>query len=214
MGISNVSNGLRSGVCTSTTRPTAPYEGQVIYETDTDRVLVWNASAWVMPNQSTTNPPALELVKTQTIGSNVSSVTVSDAFSADYDAYKILLNGICSANGSVSIKLGSSVTGYYGFLVYGESTSNTVYGVGRNNQPDFPYVGGGTAGNLVSASVEVISPFAATYTRFANGIYQDNVSFGTMQGEHKVAASYTSFILTPGAGTFTSGTIRVYGYKK
>jgi ribosomal protein S11 len=46
MGISNVSNGLRSGVCTSSTRPTAPYEGQVIYETDTDRVLVWNGSAW------------------------------------------------------------------------------------------------------------------------------------------------------------------------
>jgi hypothetical protein len=52
MGISNVSNGLRSGVCTSTTRPTAPYEGQVIYETDTDRVLVWNGSAWY-PNWNT-----------------------------------------------------------------------------------------------------------------------------------------------------------------
>ena len=47
MAISNSSRGLTPGVCTSTTRPTAPYEGQLIYETDTDRVLVWNNSAWV-----------------------------------------------------------------------------------------------------------------------------------------------------------------------
>ena len=53
MAISNVSSGLRPGVCTSTTRPQAPFEGQMIYETDTDRVLVWNASAWVMPGTST-----------------------------------------------------------------------------------------------------------------------------------------------------------------
>jgi len=36
----------KPGVCTSTTRPATPYEGQMIYETDTDKVLVWNGSAW------------------------------------------------------------------------------------------------------------------------------------------------------------------------
>lgn len=36
----------QSGVCTSTTRPNAPYEGQVIYETDTDKTLVWRGSFW------------------------------------------------------------------------------------------------------------------------------------------------------------------------
>lgn len=46
MAISNLSTGLRPGVCTSTTRPSAPFEGQMIYETDTDKVLVWNGSAW------------------------------------------------------------------------------------------------------------------------------------------------------------------------
>ena len=46
MAISNNNTGIRTGVCTSTTRPTAPYEGQHIYETDTDKVLVWNGSAW------------------------------------------------------------------------------------------------------------------------------------------------------------------------
>lgn len=33
-------------VCTSATRPTAPYTGQVIYETDTDHPVVWDGAAW------------------------------------------------------------------------------------------------------------------------------------------------------------------------
>ena len=32
---------IKAGVCTSTTRPSSPYEGQLIYETDTDRILVY-----------------------------------------------------------------------------------------------------------------------------------------------------------------------------
>ena len=50
MGISNTippSRLIQPGVCTSSTRPTSPFEGQVIYETDTDRTLVWSGSAWV-----------------------------------------------------------------------------------------------------------------------------------------------------------------------
>jgi hypothetical protein len=34
--------------CTSTTRPASPDEGMTIFETDTDRVLLWNGSAWVI----------------------------------------------------------------------------------------------------------------------------------------------------------------------
>lgn len=33
-------------VCTSGTRPSQPYTGQVIYETDTDRPMVWDGAAW------------------------------------------------------------------------------------------------------------------------------------------------------------------------
>jgi hypothetical protein len=52
MAISNNTTGLRPGVCTSSSRPSAPYEGQMIYEIDTDKVLVWNGSAWY-PNWNT-----------------------------------------------------------------------------------------------------------------------------------------------------------------
>ena len=36
----------KPGVCTSSTRPASPYEGQVIYTTDTDLLQIWNGTAW------------------------------------------------------------------------------------------------------------------------------------------------------------------------
>lgn len=47
MAISSSATGLRPGVCTSTTRPTAPYNGQLIYETDTRKVYIYNGTSWV-----------------------------------------------------------------------------------------------------------------------------------------------------------------------
>lgn len=35
-------------VCTSTTRPTAPFTGFMVFETDTTKVRVWNGSAWIL----------------------------------------------------------------------------------------------------------------------------------------------------------------------
>lgn len=46
MAISNASSGFRAGVCTSTTRPSQPYIGQLIFETDTFAMNFWNGSAW------------------------------------------------------------------------------------------------------------------------------------------------------------------------
>ena len=49
----------------------------------------------------------LTYVKQQTIGNGVASVTVSDAFSATYDNYKIVINGgATSAQTSISLQLG------------------------------------------------------------------------------------------------------------
>lgn len=46
MTISATTQGLKPGVCTSSNRPANPYDGMVIYETDTDLVRVWNGSMW------------------------------------------------------------------------------------------------------------------------------------------------------------------------
>ena len=79
MAISNNSTGLRPGVCTSTTRPTAPYEGQMIYETDTDMVAIWNGSAWRYISATTpTNGTVLQVV-TATTASPTQSTSATHA---------------------------------------------------------------------------------------------------------------------------------------
>ena len=46
MTISATSKGLKPGVCTSSNRPANPFDGMMIYETDTNFVRIWNGTAW------------------------------------------------------------------------------------------------------------------------------------------------------------------------
>ena len=159
-------------------------------------------------------PPGLVLVKSQTIGTAVSSVTVNNAFSSEFDNYEIIMSGgTQSAATDVKMKLGSSATGYYGFLTYGASGSSTILGANRDNQAQFNWVGGSVAGQATHACVQVLAPYLSVYTKIRNAAYQNGNNYGTMQGEHRVASSFTSFELYVDAATFTGGTIRVYGYR-
>ena len=47
MTISATTQGIKPGVCTSSTRPVTPFIGMIIYETDTLLAKVWTGSAWV-----------------------------------------------------------------------------------------------------------------------------------------------------------------------
>lgn len=46
MAITTTTQGIAAGVCLSTARPTNPYLGQIIYETDTNLLRAWSGSAW------------------------------------------------------------------------------------------------------------------------------------------------------------------------
>lgn len=227
MPISNVSGGLRSGVCTSTTRPSAPYEGQVIYETDTDRVLVWNNSAWVVPNSPAQNPTGLELVTTTTcssggtasngivtIGSSVTSVVINNAFSATYNNYKIIMAGGTTGDTTINLQLNGSSTGYYAgymFVGYGGTTS----GFSDSNTSSWQYVGAGRASGFF-ASFELYLPFVSNrVTGMASqGRVDATTGGGSLMGSgyHNVAASFTGFTFLA-ATPMTGGTVCVYGYR-
>lgn len=47
MTISATTQGLKPGVCTSSNRPANPFDGQVISETDTDSLKVYNGTSWI-----------------------------------------------------------------------------------------------------------------------------------------------------------------------
>lgn len=164
-------------------------------------------------NASDMNAVGWWLVKSQAVGSGVSSVTVSSAFSTTYDAYKIIWDG---GNGSTGInlgmKLGAAATGYYGFACYGVYTATTVFGVNDNNAGSFGTIGGGDS-SMMSVDIDVIDPFLTKPTK-VRGAFQNATAFGTYVGRLADSTSYTAFTFTPNTGTLTGGTIYVYGYKK
>jgi hypothetical protein len=198
---------IKAGVVTSTTRPSSPYVGQLIYESDTSRLAAYNGSAWTTQN-------GLQLIKAQTIGTAVSSVTVSDVFSANYDNYKILLSGgVGSTDANLTLTLGSSSTGYYDGGAVWAYTPLAQTSVSDINASSFTRAGQMTVNGL-SADITLLNPFANARTGF-NSWYFSHTSGGyggIIAGFHNVATSYTSFTFTCSTGNITGGTIRVYGY--
>jgi len=217
MGLSNYlpsSRLIQPGVCTSTTRPASPFNGQVIYETDTKQTLVWQGSSWVMLTDADT-PPGLVLLKTQAVGSTaVTSVQITDAFSSAYDNYRITFSSCTpTATDSWRIKFGSSTSGCYGSLYY-DAWDGSANGILRAGNAASTYVCLNEANtNNASTTFDVIAPNLAQKTQFF-GNYSGRGIFGWFGGLENTTTQFTSFtLLVDGAGTMTGGTIRVYGYR-
>jgi hypothetical protein len=85
MGISQqigASSLIKAGVCTSSTRPATPYEGQVIYETDTDLTYVYSGSTWVSPSFVSTALSGVPTAPTASAGTNTTQLATT-AFVTD-----------------------------------------------------------------------------------------------------------------------------------
>jgi hypothetical protein len=153
----------------------------------------------------------MTLVKTQTIGTTVSSVTVTDAFSATYENYRIFINGgVGSTTAQITLKLGASTTGYYLSSLRVDFNSTTVVGANNNNAALWSTVGAFTT-DSVRSQIDLHSPFLAKFTNISAVVWADTAGL-TNQGTHKVATSYTDFTLATVSGTLTGGEIYVYGY--
>jgi hypothetical protein len=213
MTISATTQGIRPGVCTSTNRPSAPFDGQVIYETDTDKAMVWNGSAWVVLSTGRANPLGLDSIKTQTIGSAVSTVAVADVFSSTYDAYKIIVSGgTASTATNLKYQNTGSTSQYYSGGTTTTYSNNSVAGFSENNQASM-LVGTTFTGSLM-VDITVVNPFLAKETFVSIGAVVYSSGAGGGAGLHNVATSYTGFTIFPQSGTLTGGTISVYGYVK
>ena len=188
-------------------------EGQFAYLEDTNTTQFYDGAVWEPVGVA----PGLVLIKTETIGTTVASVNVTDAFSSTYENYKIIISGgASSATGAyLTLKLGASVTGYNAFMIYGEYTGATVSGANQNNATVWIYGGDGASSGMLNMNVDVLGPQLAKWTRYGTATaYQSANGSGVASGVHKVATAYTDFTIAPNTGTITGGTIFVYGYAK
>lgn len=205
---------VKPGVCTSSTRPASPYDGQVIYETDTDKIAVYDSTAWVYKTgASAPTAPGIVLIKAQTVGSAVSSVEVTDAFSASYNCYKITYNGgTCSAQCDLLMRLGSSTSGYYTGIPITDVT-NSATGAYTVNNGSSMYCGFGSTNSGI-VNIEIQHPYQTQYKYGSISTYikQGTNNVGSGYIAHLSNTSYTAFTILTSTGTMTGGTIRVYGY--
>jgi hypothetical protein len=161
------------------------------------------------------NAAGLWLVKSQTIGTTVASVAVTDAFTTDFDSYKITITGgVASTTALIGCQLGSTATGYY--WAHPFVTYSGVSGLSSgSNTANFSRVGLGTT-SVLTCNFELFNPFTAKNT-IINYSYVDartNGETGAGGGFLNDTTSYTAFTLAISSGTMTGGTVRVYGYNK
>jgi hypothetical protein len=159
----------------------------------------------------------LDYVKSQTIGTAVSSVTVTNAFSSTYDNYLILANGGAgSGSAACQTQLGATATGYYS-----SGYSVTYAGVGStasdNNATSW------TASAVVTTDginvyLYLNGPNLAKRTYMSGAYIFGNPAGGgdarSINGYLNNATQYTDVKITFGGATMTGGTITVYGYRK
>jgi hypothetical protein len=156
--------------------------------------------------------PGLRLVKKQTIGTAVSAVTVTGAFSATYENYKIMISGgASSALTFFNLKLGSSTAQYYQARMSMIYSSNTMNNGVDNNAVAWTNAGALNGVSGIHANIDLIGPYLTTYTGLTAMDMRDGFA-GTANGIQRVGTSYTDFTITAASGTMTGGTIYVYGY--
>ena len=214
MGLSNVtgaSSVLQPGVCTSSTRPASPYDGQVIYETDTDKVAVYDSSSWVYKTGTAHIAPALVLISTTTLSGATTDITFA---SATYSNYKILIRET-TATGDCYIRLGTggvfnSTAGNYRWnLQSAVYTSATITGDNSSTtRTAFPI---GTSGFY--NSIELYRPFEVANTGYTWVCAPNDYGYTAGGGTMTVTTAYDQIRILPDGGTL-SGTCSIYGYTK
>jgi len=152
----------------------------------------------------------LVLVKSQSIGSGVSSVTVTDAFSSTFDNYRVIVSGVdASATAGLNLQFGTTTTGYYFTRRYYKWDGSNGYELGNNGG----YIAIGTTDTLSNTSVEmtVYEPNRTARCAVSGQFFGGGYS-GWFGGTETSSTAQTAFTLAPGTGTLSGGTIRVYGY--
>ena len=163
------------------------------------------------------NSVGLWLIKTQTVGLGVSSVSVTSAFSGDYNNYKIIYEGGVSSVSAVlfRMQLNGITTLYYSSGMQQVATSPTV--ATTNVASAARWELGYTGNQFMRYEMDFANPNAVGAGKTGSAkyaCYDSIASYGGTSAHWLIsAAAATAFTLSPASGTITGGTIRVYGYR-
>lgn len=194
----------------STARGTAipsPTEGQYTYLQDTNATEYWDGSAWVAAGVA----PGLVNINTTTF-SAVSSVSLNDVFTSDYDYYRIILSGVSTSSSDTNLRLRASGTDATGGSDYSYQILNgTSSSLSAGSSVTSLWNVGVDSNNRFNLAMDIFDPFLSVKTSFSSMSARGGQRIHISGGYHNLTTSYDGFTLSDNAGTMT-GTIRVYGY--
>jgi len=159
------------------------------------------------------NAVGLWEIKSETVGTGVATVTISNAFTTDYDNYRVVVGNIdCSAAGIMRITLGGiGGTAYYGARLT-LNTAGVSTGTGNNGLAYWEFSSLGTS-NDTGLAFDVINPMVAQRKQIFGFFSTNTGDNGFYSGSMVNTSQLSSITFTTSAGTMTGGTIRVYGYR-
>jgi len=151
--------------------------------------------------------------------SAVSSISVNDVFSTNFDHYRIICNAVGTNTGQLQMRMRVSgsdnssanytqqfITADSGSIGGSRVINDTRWYVGRTKSTlHLPFVG------------DIFNPFATARTTMTNE-YPDNIDSDTINTTQnwsalEVTTSYTGFTVLAEFGTIT-GSVSVFGYNK
>ena len=189
--------------------------GEILTAAVMDSVGLWRVTNCTVTSVGGTAATASNGVIT--VGTGNTSVTVSAAFSSAYQNYRIIYTGGVGSGAStaLNLQLGSATTNYFSgatFTIFATGANGNVFN--NNTLPYFYFAGSADSTVGTFLTVDLFNPFDSTRFTGMGGSFIVTDVAGHTGGVHKTNASYTSFTITPTAGSITGGTIRVYGYNK
>lgn len=186
----------------------AQYQAATLYAVSSTSFVLWKSDVTVA------SASGLTLVKSQTIGSGVTSVQVTSAFSSTYDNYKItVIGGTSGSLGNMTLQLGSTTTGYYAIRNYVSWAG--VNSINNSSNGSSWFIVGGVNTDLLTASLDVLGPNLAKKTVYTGSHWDATTGGGGgfVCGFVNDTTQYTSFTLAANGVSLTGGEIRVYGYQ-
>ena len=222
MGISNTippSRLIQPGVVANTAaRPSSPFTGQAIYQVDTNQMLIWNGTAWVIPNTPAQNPTGLEFI---TSGTFSGTTNIDGIFTSTYDNYRIVVanmgatsNGLSNFNFRNTSNATDSSNAYF--------TVGRRYDTGTNydfSQGALTYattaINVGTAANSAFI-MDIFTPRTTSYTMVsvAGTGTITNISSVQSSSYFGLTTQFAGIVFGQSAGSLNAGTYTVYGYRK
>lgn len=205
-------------IANAAARPASPYDGQVVYQQDTDQAYVWNGSAWVLLSTGTANPPGLEYISTTSFTA-ASTMQFTSAFTSAYRNYRCILEMTASSSTNFYIRFLVGTTVQIGNILCTNSYNQlSAASIVKNTRSDqYGLIGACFPTYTSNYLIDWQNPQVADYTSYyANGVggrSNTDSDFNQTFARNIVTTQIDGFEITTASAATMTGSMRLYGYK-